>query len=137
MQWSDVTKAPPEKMLRQFAGLSLVVFGGLAAWRFWHGQTGVLTIGLAVAAGVIGITGLIRPAAVRPIYTGWMIVAFPIGWTVSHIALGAVFYVVFTFVGLVFRLMGRDTLHLRRVQSGSYWTSKHAVRAGEDYLRQY
>jgi len=137
MQWSDVTKAPSTKMLRQFAGLSLVVFGGLAAWRFWHGQTGAATIALAVAAGVIGVVGLIWPAAVRPIYTAWMVVAFPIGWTVSHIALGAVFYLVFTLVGVVFRLMGRDSLHLKRMSRASYWTAKTANRAGEDYLRQY
>jgi hypothetical protein len=77
-------------MLRKFAGLGLVVFGGLAAWRFWYGQTGAWTISLAAAAVVVGVAGLVRPALVRPIYSGWMMAAFPIGWTVSHIALGVV-----------------------------------------------
>jgi hypothetical protein len=137
MQWSDVTKAPPEKMLRQFAGLWLVVFGGLALWRYWHGQTGTWTDVLAVMAVVVGVSGLVRPALVRPIYSGWMIAAFPIGWTISHIALGLVFYVVFTFVGLIFRLMGRDALHLRRGAGTSYWTEKPEGRSGDEYLRQY
>jgi protein-S-isoprenylcysteine O-methyltransferase Ste14 len=137
MQWSDVTKAPPEKMLRQFAGLFLVVFGGLAAWRYFHGQAGVWTDVLAVAAVVVGVSGLIKPALVRPIYSGWMVVAFPIGWTVSHIALGAVFYVVFTFVGLVFRVMGRDVLQLRRGTGGSYWMPKGEARSGDEYMRQF
>ena len=36
-----------------------------------------------------------------------MIVAFPIGWAVSHIMLAALFYGLFTPVALVFRTIGR------------------------------
>jgi len=137
MQWSDVTKAPTPKMLRQFGGLSLVVFGGLAAWRLWHGQTGLWTYVLASIAVLVGVTGLIAPALVRPIYIGWMIVAFPIGWTISHIALGLMFFVVFMPVGLYFRMTGRDALHLKRGKEGSYWLAKPAARSGDEYLRQF
>ena len=137
MQWSEVTKAPPLKMLRQFAGLSLVVFGGLTVWRLWHGQDGVLTYVLGILAIGIGVTGLIAPALVRPIYTGWMIVAFPIGWTVSKVALGLMFFLVFLPVALVFRVTGRDALRLRRTSGGSYWLEKPASRSGEEYLRQF
>src|SRR3954471_11782746 len=103
-------------MLRQFAGLWLVFFGSVAAWRDWHGQGGGSTVAIAVVAMVIGGAGLIVPALVRPIYTGWMIVAFRGGWTVSRIALGLVLFVMFTAVGGVFRAMGRDTLRLRRAK---------------------
>lgn len=137
MQWSDVTKAPSPKMLRQFAGLWLVVFGAMAAWRIWTGHGGAPAYGLAAAAVVVGVAGLLWPAVVRPIYSAWMVIAFPIGWTVSHLALGVVFYVVFTLVGVVFKLMGRDALRLRRGQHESYWMGKSAARSGEDYLRQY
>jgi hypothetical protein len=137
MQWSDVTKAPTLKMLRQFGGLSLVVFGGLAAWRLWHGQNDAWTYVLGIAAVLVGVTGLIAPAMVRPIYTGWMIVAFPIGWTVSHIALGLMFFLVFMPVGAVFRMTGRDALRLKRTKPGSYWLAKPAARGGDEYLRQF
>ena len=33
MQWSDIQFDPPRKTLRQFAGLWLVFFGGLALWQ--------------------------------------------------------------------------------------------------------
>ena len=137
MQWSEVTKAPSKKTLRQFGGLSLVVFGGLAAWRMWHGQSGLLTLSMAVFAVVVGGAGLIMPALVRPVYTGWMIVAFPIGWTVSKITLGLMFFLVFMPVGLVFRMTGRDALRLRRTRDGSYWLAKPASRSGDEYLRQF
>ena len=64
-----------------------------------------------------------------------MIAAFPIGWTVSKIVLGAVFLLVFTPVALVFRLTGRDALQLRRGSGRSYWTGKPAPSV-ESYFRQ-
>ena len=42
-----------------------------------------------------------------------MVLAFPIGWTVSLVLLGLVYYGLFTPIGLVFRLVGRDALQLR------------------------
>ena len=123
-------------MLRQFAGLWLVVFGGLAVWRAASGTVDAWTYALAGAAVVVGVAGLIWPAAVRPIFTGWMIVAFTIGWTVSKLALGLMFYVMFTFVGVVFRLTGRDLLKLRRRSSASYWEPKAGSQSSAEYLRQ-
>ena len=104
MQWSDVTKAPPPRQLRQFAGLFLVVFLGLSAWRWFGGRADAWAIGLAVAAVAVGVPGMLFPAVVRPIYTGWMVAAFPIGWTVSRVVLGAVFFLLFTPIGLAFKL---------------------------------
>ena len=86
---------------------------------------------------LVGVTGLIAPAIIRPIYTGWMIVAFPIGWTVSKIALGLMFFLVFLPVGLVFRMTGRDALRLKRTRDGSYWVEKPATRSSDEYLRQF
>ena len=137
MQWSDVTKRASDRTLRQFGALSLVFFGGWAAWRLWHGQAGAFTTVLLVLALVIGGVGLLLPAAIRPIYTGWMIAAFPIGWTVSKVVMALMFYLVFTPVGVLFRLMGRDPLHLRRATAASFWAPKTGPRSGDEYLRQY
>src|SRR5688572_23018441 len=130
MQWSEVIKPPSDRMLRQFAGLSLVIFGGIAAWRAYSGTVDDWTIGWAVAAVLIGGVGLGVPRAIRPVYQGWMIVAFPIGWTVSKVVLGAMLYLVFTPVALVFRLMGRDALTLRPKPSTSYWQPKPGAKSG-------
>jgi hypothetical protein len=136
MRWSDVIAVPKPKMLRQFAGLWLIFFCGVAAWRARHGHED-LRAAVEVTAGlVVGIVGLVRPSAIRPIYTGWMIAAFPIGWTVSRLMVLLMFYVVFTPVALIFRVMGRDALRLRRSQGSSYWSVKNKAGAAETYLRQ-
>ena len=136
MQWSDVIAAPKPKMLRQFAGLWLLFFVALAGWRVWRGQTGVVTDLMAIGGVVVGAVGLWRPTAIRFIYSGWMVAAFPIGWTVSRLMLATMFYVVFTPVALVFRLMGRDALGLRHDQVPSFWRSKPGPATTDEYLRQ-
>src|SRR6476646_482957 len=103
MQWSEVVKPPSEKVLRQFSGLFLLFFLALAGRRAWHGHTDGWTVGLAALALGVGLLGLVRPAAVRFIYTGWMIVAFPIGWTISRRAVGMVLCVIIEPVESVFR----------------------------------
>ena len=124
-------------MLRQFAALSLVVFGGIAAWRWYSGVVDGWTLGWAAAAALIGGIGLAVPRAISPVYQGWMVIAFPIGWTVSKLVLGAMLYLMFTPVALVFRLIGRDALKLRRRDSASYWEPKPGAKSGEEYLRQF
>ena len=104
MRWSDIPFSPEPRTLRQFAGLWLAFFGGLAAWQgIARGRVG-LAIALAVLAIVVGGLGLARPALVRPIFVGWMVLAFPIGWTVSLLLLGLVYYGLFLPIGLAFRL---------------------------------
>src|SRR5262245_26479209 len=101
MQWSDISFAPPSRILRQFAGLWLIFFGGLACWQgFLEGnQTAALV--LAALALAVGPLGLLRPQAVRPLFVAWMVLAFPIGWAVSRVLLAFLYYGIFTPVGLV------------------------------------
>ena len=62
MQWSDIDHSRrPRKLLRQFAVLCLVVFGGLALWRAWRRQSDAWTLGLAARRVVVGVLGLDRP----------------------------------------------------------------------------
>ena len=137
MQWSEVIKPPPQKMLRQFAGLFLVVFLGLAGWRAWRGQADQWAACAGGAGDRRGRLGLVRPSAVRYIYTAWMIVAFPIGWTISRVALAIVFYAVITPVALFFKVTGRDELRLRRDEArASYWKPKPGPENVREYFRQ-
>jgi hypothetical protein len=138
MQWSDVPFDPSRKTLRQFAGLSLVIFGGMAVWQgLVRGHTAPASI-FAVLALAIGPLGLARPEAIRWIYIGWMVLAFPIGWTVSQLMLALLFFGLFTPIGLVFKLIGRDPLHrARRVDVASYWAPKASPVDLRRYFKQF
>jgi hypothetical protein len=138
MQWSDISFAPSTRTLRQFAATALVFLGGLAAWQGWMHQRTELAIALAVLAATVGVLGLVKPAAIRPVYVGCMILTFPIGWIVSRLLLAVVFYGIFTPLGLLFRLLGRDALGIRpQPEAPSYWLPKPAVTDRRRYFRQF
>ncbi len=138
MQWSDIQFRPPRKTLRQFAGLWIAFFGGLAAWQYlMRGHATTATV-LGVLALTVGPVGLVRPDWMRPIYASWMVLAFPIGWTVSQVVIAAMFYLLFTPIGLLFRLIGRDPLHrARRPAAETYWEPKPQASDLRRYFQQF
>jgi hypothetical protein len=130
--------APSDRMLRQFSGLWIVFFGAVAALQEFHHHRHVLGITLAVLAVTIGPLGLAWPRAIKPIFIGWMALAFPIGWVVSHIMLGILFYGLFTPIAWIFRIIGRDALELKpKPQAPTYWLSKAHGLDKSQYLRQF
>ncbi len=138
MQWSDIPFDPSRKTLRQFAALWLTVLGGTALWQALVRERAGLASILAVLALTLGPLGLARPEWMRRIYVGWMILAFPIGWTVSQVMLAAMFFGLFTPIGLVFRLLGRDPLHrARRPELESYWAPKPTPTDLRRYFKQF
>jgi hypothetical protein len=138
MRWSDIQFDPTKKTLRQFAGLWLVFFGGMALWQALVRHNPKLGLSIGALALVVGLAGLTRPDSVRLIYIGWMVLAFPIGWTVSQVMLLAMYFGLFTPIGLVFRLIGRDPLQrTRRARVESYWNPKPAPAGVTSYFKQF
>jgi hypothetical protein len=138
MTWADIPWKPSNHTLRQFAGLWIVFFAGWACHQgFVHGNPGraALFAGLAVTVGPVGLW---QPQWIRPIFVGWMIAVYPIGWTVSHVLMAVLFYGVFTPVALVFQMIGRDALCLRhRSGQTTYWAPKAVATDMRSYFRQF
>jgi hypothetical protein len=138
MQWSDATAVPSSRKLRQFAGIWILFFAGLALWQGWlrgHATAAVVFAALAMVAGPLG---LLWPRTIRWIYTGWMIAAFPIGWVVSRLVLGLMYFGVITPVALLFRLLGRDALQRRfQPEADTYWRPKPGATDVRSYFRQF
>jgi hypothetical protein len=130
---------PTDREVRQFAGIWFPVFclivSLLLGLRFGAWQGAGMVIAFAV---VIGVVGLVQPRVVRPLYVAWMCAAFPIGWTVSHLLLAAVFYLVIAPLGLVFRASGRDKLKLRpESEVKTFWTRRRPSAGVDQYFRQF
>jgi hypothetical protein len=130
--------APTPRMLRQFGALWLVFFGGFAAWQWLHHGRPAAGIVLGILSITIGPLGIASPRLIRPVFVGWMIVVYPIGWVVSRVVLGFLFYGLFTPVALLFRAMGRDELRLKpQPHAKTYWSGKPRVTDKTKYLRQF
>jgi hypothetical protein len=138
MKWSDIQFTPPARTLRQFAALWLLFFGTLAGASFQRDGATPRAWALAGLALAVGMAGLCRPALVRPVFVGSLVLTFPIGWVVSKVVLAGLYYGVFTPLGLAFRLAGRDVLGLRFEPAwASYWEDRPAVGDARRYFRQF
>jgi hypothetical protein len=137
VEWSDLRRPVSRRVLRQFAGLWLACLAGLAAWLGLLRDDAAWSPILA-AVSLVGFAGLAAPAAIRPFYYIATYMTFPIGWVLSRVILGVLFFGVFTPVAVVFRLVGRDALD-RTPDPGreSYWEPKPAAASPDRYLRQY
>ena len=135
--FSASPRNPPARMLRQFAILSLLVFGGFGVWRWIKTGPDAGALLLLVAAAYIGIGGCIAPRTIRWVFVGWMTLVFPIGWLVSHTVLTMLYFGLFTPIGLVFRAMGRDRLMRFSRGSGSFWAPRRQSEDAATYLHQF
>ena len=137
MRWSDLPFNPSRRTLRQFAALWILLFGGLGGWHWLIGHDTGTATWMGVAAAIIGPIGLYAPSTVRPIFVGWMMLVFPVGWLVARIALIVLFGIVMTPLALLLRACKRDTLQLRRPMRDSYWRPRVEEASISRYFRQF
>jgi hypothetical protein len=137
MAMMEINWKPSRRELRQFGLLCLLVFGGFAASIYFRGGSRLTMQLLSAAALVGGVLGVAAPMALKPIYVGWMVAAFPIGWTVSHVLLGLIFYGLLTPLGLLMRVVGYDPMHRGFDRDAkSYWIAHERPRV-DRYFRQF
>ena len=127
MNWADIDVHPDRRKLRQFAALLTaigILFAAFArpAWIF---------------VAVYGALSILVPRIAYPAYVALTVATFPIGWGVSRLLLGIVFYAVIMPIGLVQRLIRRDALHLREHDAPTYWRKAEASSDPASYLRQF
>jgi len=135
---SDNPFTPTDRMLRQFSGLWIVFFLAIAARTYSHGRPAWVWASIGVAAVTIGPIGLVWPRLIKPIFVGWMRLAYPIGWVVSRVILGSIFFGLITPLAWVFRWRGRDALGLhRQTANATYWQPKSVATDKSQYLRQF
>jgi len=133
----EINRNPSRRDLTIF-GLLLLLFAGLvgAGLYFRSGaHEAARVVWMAGAALVLLFFAL--PPIRRPIYLAWIYATFPIGFVLSHVILGAVFYLVFTPLGLVMRLFGFDPLRRRFDRAAtSYWVERETPKPGR-YFNPY
>ena len=76
----------------------------------------------SMAPLVIGLLAVIYPSALRPIYGPWMFIGGKIAQVNITIFLSLIYFLLFTPLACLFKLMGRDVLKLKKgTGQESYW----------------
>lgn len=127
---------PGPKQLRQFAGFSLLTFLvlGLVVWHTAHSVLAASV--LWGIGGLVALVGLPFPRAIRPFYALLIGLTVPIGWVISNLLLRVIFYGIFTPLGLIFRVFGRDALLLKRPSGETFWRPYPRPKDVASYYRQ-
>ncbi|MDD5669817.1 MAG: SxtJ family membrane protein [Candidatus Omnitrophica bacterium] len=112
-----------EKDLKRFSRAMAIALGGLSIVFFLKHNT--LYPAVMIFAGVWWITGIISSRVLVPVYRAWMACAMVLSWINTRVILLIVFYLIFTPVGLVMRLLKKDLLD-RKIdkKKESYWIKK-------------
>jgi hypothetical protein len=99
----------------------------IALWNLYRGRMTVVAIFVTIA-GFLTLIGLFVPVAARTFHRFWMGIAAVLGYVNSRILLSLLYYGMFTPVGLVRRLIGRDPLKRRGAAQSSYWVTREYTR---------
>ncbi len=117
------------KQERQFGLVFAVFFTLVAFWPLW--PLHLPSLGWLAAAAVSLVLGMFFPRPLTPLNRAWLALGHGLGWIISKIILGFVFYIVVTPTAMVMKALGRDLLSRRLQHHGSYW-----VKRGADFTTQ-
>lgn len=97
-----------------------IAFGLLTSLLWWLDKSTWHV--MAWIAGGFLAPALIWPALLLPVEWAWMKMALVMGYVMTRVLLALTFYLVMTPLGLIMRLVGQDSLQLRRnPEQSSYW----------------
>src|SRR5881409_1715518 len=97
------------KHLRSFGLLVGGIFALIGIWPVvWRGQP--LRLWSLILGGVLMVLALAWPRSLTQVYRLWMRVGEVLGWINTRLILGALFYLLFTPLGVCMRLRGKDPM---------------------------
>jgi hypothetical protein len=104
---------------RSFGILFSVVFLILGLWPLRHGMP-VRTWMLVVSVALL-LVALVLPRVLHPANIVWSRIGMLLHKVVNPLVTGLLFYLVFTPVGILLRMFGKDVLKLEKHAGDTYW----------------
>ena len=143
----EINFTPDDKTLRQFGVIAFVGFGLLAALAYYEklvfafglGNARMTVVTVFLALGCIALLfSLIAPKANRVLYVGLTLLAFPIGFVLSYVIMGTLYFLIIGPIAILFRIFGRDSMHRGYdPNAATYWQAANPPRDKESYFHQY
>lgn len=121
--------------LRKFGLLMAGVFLLISGIMAWKGHWTAMRVMWFIAGVVFLCPALVWPKALGPVHRNWMKLAAVLGWVNQRIILSLVYYLLFTPISWIQRLIGRDPLERKFPipNKTSYWHD----RRGKEFNRKH
>lgn len=136
---AEINWHPSRKELRTFGIIALIaatlVVLLLCKFKGVGIRWGAIIISLGAA---ILLSSFISLRFTRAIYLGFILATRPIGLLISFLLLATFFFGILTPLALIFRLIGRDTLHRKfEPDTKSYWITHRKPDNLDQYYNQF
>jgi len=125
--------------LRKFGitvGIAVGMLGGLLFWKHKDYYYYFLVISF-----VLIFLGISIPVALKPLQKAWMAIAVIMGWFMTRVILSILFSLVFTTIGILARLFGKDFLDItfnKNSSLNSYWVIREKSQCEKSsYEKQF
>jgi Saxitoxin biosynthesis operon protein SxtJ len=128
----EIVAGPSNVSFGRTFAIIFALLGLVAAWRDWRiGPEWFFAPALAFAAAT-----LVRPSLLAPLNRAWLRFGLLLHQVVNPLIMGAIFFLVFTPMGLVMRAFGKDFLRLKRdPKAASYWILRQPPGPAPDSLK--
>lgn len=115
-------------------GAAFFVISGIIFIKHKHIPAPIILI-----SGGFFLSAFLLPAVLKPVYIFWMKLAFVLSWINTRLILIIMFYLVFTPIGLIIKLLKVDLLDKKiDKKKDSYWLKKEKVVFNPlNYERQF
>ena len=122
--------------IRSFGLIVGAVFSVIGVWPLFFRGEGVHLLALVVSVFLV-IPAVVYPRVLRPLYQGWMYIGAGLGWFNTRVILAIGYFLVFTPIGWVMFLMGKDPLQRTfEPKRGSYRVLRES-RPGVHMKKQF
>ena len=134
----EVNTNPSTKELKWFGLVIVVLFAIVGGTVFFvSGNTKTPIVLLCIGGLLAGLYYALPPLR-KLMYIAWMRAVLPIGWTISHLLFGTVYFLVFTLIGSAMRLFGRDSMQRQFNRNAStYWVERKPTTEPSRYFSQF
>ena len=135
---SDTDHVESPKTLRSFGILMGSVFSIISIILFVKGAKWWIC-GFGSIALVFFLLGFIAPLKLNAFHKKWMKFAEVLGTFNMKVILGLVYMVCFSFLGVIFRIIGKDPMNRKfDSKADSYWVAHTVSPDGQErYEKQY
>ncbi len=110
---------------------------GFVQYLLW-GHIKTATVFWIIAASIF-VIGMVLPVVLKPLYWIWLKLAAGLAWFNTRLIMFLVFYLIFSPIGLILRLLRKDLIKQRwDKNAASYWIRRPDIPLNpESYENQY
>ena len=126
-----------KEFTRNFGFLLAAIFAALSLRFFYLGFL-MLSIVLATITLLIAIIAFKRPEILSPLSRLWALLGELVGVCTRPLIMGALFYLIFTPVAILARMIRGDGLVIKKTLVSTYWVNAGNIdRKTDQFRKQY